>query len=204
MFSKQELPMPLAFLWALLLLLFLLPQWWEATGRRPKARGQINMNSWVPNVLLYGHKHPWRCPAIHLLTISHLILGTDLLLFLFRSDFLFFFFPLGRGESSSSKEGLQAETEQRGHFCIHSRDGIRNVKSQQCDKNILGRALQFLYPSFWTLTYILSLLLLKVSQGQFTLQCTAVVSRHVLLYLCRFSEICLWVFLSSSQYYESK
>lgn len=61
---------------------------------------------------------------------SHLILGTDLFLFLFRSDFLFFFFPLGRGETSSSKEGLQAETEQRGHRSVHSIDGMWNVKSQ--------------------------------------------------------------------------
>lgn len=47
---------------------------------------------------------------------SRLILETDLFLFLFRSDFLFFFFPFGRGEASSSKDGLEAETEQTGHF----------------------------------------------------------------------------------------
>lgn len=44
-YSKQELPMPLAFLGALLLLLFLLPQWWQAVGMRPKAGEQIDMNS---------------------------------------------------------------------------------------------------------------------------------------------------------------
>ena len=44
--SKQEVPMPLAFLGALLLLLlFLLPQWRQAVGRRPEAGGQTNINS---------------------------------------------------------------------------------------------------------------------------------------------------------------
>lgn len=61
---------------------------------------------------------------------SHLMWGTDLFLFLFRSDFLFFFFPLGRGESSSSEEGLQADTEQRGQLSVPSIDGIWNVKPQ--------------------------------------------------------------------------
>lgn len=43
--SKQEVPMPPSFLRALLLLLFLLPQWRQAVGRRPKAGGQVNMSS---------------------------------------------------------------------------------------------------------------------------------------------------------------
>lgn len=46
--------------------------------------------------------------------IPPLTSGTNLLLLLlFRSDFLFFFFfPLVRSESSSSREGLRADTEQ--------------------------------------------------------------------------------------------
>lgn len=125
--------MPLAFLGALLLLLFLLPQWWQAVGRRPKAGEQINRNSSEHQALLSMYLFSGNATTgvqQYTSAQSHLILGTDLFLFLLRSDFLFFFFPLGRGESSSSKEGLQAETEQRGHLGIHSSDGIRHVKSQ--------------------------------------------------------------------------
>lgn len=42
---------------------------------------------------------------------KHQIQGSNLFLFLFRSDFLFFFFfPLGRGGSSSSREGLRTQS----------------------------------------------------------------------------------------------
>lgn len=61
---------------------------------------------------------------------SHLISAINLFLFLFRSDFLFFFFSLGWGESSSSNDGLQAETEQKGNFDPQSTYGKWNVKSQ--------------------------------------------------------------------------
>lgn len=67
--SKQELPMPLAFLGALLLLLFLLPQWRQAVGRRPKAGEQINMKH-SPAQLIYFRKHDKRCPT-HLTEPSH-------------------------------------------------------------------------------------------------------------------------------------
>ena len=75
---------------------------------------------------------------------------TDLFLFLFRSDFLFFFFPLGRGERSSSKEGLQVETEQRGHFCIQTADGIGNVKPQLEEFTFVQREVQLRNPITWT------------------------------------------------------
>lgn len=61
--------MPLAFLGALLLLLFLLPQGREAVGRRPKAGGQINMNPTFSSTLLelfISRKVDKRCPTIHL------------------------------------------------------------------------------------------------------------------------------------------
>lgn len=76
--------------------------------------------------------------------------ATDLFLFLFRSDFLFFFFPLGRGERSSSKEGLQAETEQRGHFCIQTANGIGKVKSQLEEFTFLQCKIQLWNPVTWT------------------------------------------------------
>lgn len=166
--------MPLAFLGALLLLLFLLPRWRQAVGRRPKEE-QISMNS--------GEYQAFSCTPLSLFMSgnttkgiqqqtslhSHLILGTDLFLFLFRSDFLFFFFPLGRGESSSSKEGLQAETEQKGHLLLYSfwwwemKCEISAARIQQSEEHIFG-PWQLLNPNIWTgIWFIYRVCVLRVS-----------------------------------------
>lgn len=157
--------MPLASLGALLLLLFLLPQGRQAVWRRPEAGQQINTNSreyqafsCTPlNLFISGNttkgvqQYSW--------LQSHLILGTDLFLFLFRSDFLFFFFPLGRGERSSSKEGLQGETGQRGHLLQFSFQWWESQLQQF--SRFWGQKLQLLIP-IWTfgirLTYWVSVL----------------------------------------------
>lgn len=152
--------MPLAFLGALLLLLFLFPQWRQAVGRRPEAGQHISVSSGLhspshPLSLFISGKLTKGGPTIHLTAEpSHFFRGgggaTDLFLFLFRSDFLFFFFPLGRGERSSSKEGLQAETEQRGHFCIQTANGIGKVKSQLEEFTFLQCKIQLWNPVTWT------------------------------------------------------
>lgn len=135
--------MPLAFLGALLLLLFLLPQWRQAVGRRSKAGQQINMNSSTSEFILF---HETQQKVSNKTSKGILILATDLFLFLFRSDFLFFFFPLGRGESSSSKEGLQAETQQRGHlFYLFHWSGIK-CESQQREFSRVRST----FPDFWS------------------------------------------------------
>lgn len=81
--------MALAFLGALLLLLFLLPWRRQAAGRRPGGGTEVVFFTHT----LHGFRHMLKVKAD---------------LFLFLPDFLFFL-PLGRGETSSSKEGLQAE-----------------------------------------------------------------------------------------------
>lgn len=69
--SKRDLPMPLAFLGALLLLLFLFPQWRQAVGRRPEAGQHISVSSGLhspshPLSLFISGKLTKGGPTIHL------------------------------------------------------------------------------------------------------------------------------------------
>lgn len=119
--KPEDLPMPLAFLGALLLLLFLFPQWRQAVGRRPKAQEQINLNSRDTKKGVQQYTSTAESSHFGGLTFS------------FSSSVQTFFSsssPWAGGRALHQRRGCKQRQSRGGHLCVHSSDGKWNVKSQ--------------------------------------------------------------------------